>query len=65
MSSSIPIDVRRGVDALERRQQNFASLRAMVDVAEEDVAAGRIALLDREAIQHEVCKRLAAIGIRE
>jgi hypothetical protein len=62
MSASIPIDVRRGVDALERRQQSLESLRAMVAVAEEDAASGRIAPLDRVAIQCEVRERLAAQG---
>lgn len=57
--------LREAIDALERRQRGHAALRSMVAVADEDVAAGRIAPLDREAIQREVRDRLAAQGIRE
>ena len=65
MSSSIPIGDQRRIDALERRQRSLAALRAIVTTAEQDVAAGRVAPLDREAIQREVRERLAATRIRE
>jgi Arc/MetJ-type ribon-helix-helix transcriptional regulator len=57
--------LREAIDALERRQRGIETLRAMVTVAEEDVVAGRVAPLDRAAIQREVRDRLAAQGIRE
>jgi Arc/MetJ-type ribon-helix-helix transcriptional regulator len=57
--------LREAIEALERRQQGLAALRAMVAIADEDVAAGRIAPLDRESIQREVRERLAAQGIQE
>lgn len=57
--------LREAIDALERRQRGLESLRAMVAIAEEDVAAGRIAPLDRAAVQREVRERLFEIGIGE
>lgn len=57
--------LREAIEALERRQQGLAALRAMVAVADEDVAAGRVAPLERESVQREVRERLAAKGIRE
>ena len=57
--------LREAIEALERRQHGLAALRAMVAVADEDVAAGRVAPIDRESVQLEVRERLASKGIRE
>ena len=55
--------LRVALEALERRQNGLAELRAMVAVAEDDVAAGRIAAFNRDDIKQDVQARLAQRGI--
>jgi putative addiction module CopG family antidote len=55
--------LREAIEALERRQRGLSALRSLVEVAEQDVANGRVASLDRDSIQREVRERLAARGI--
>jgi Arc/MetJ-type ribon-helix-helix transcriptional regulator len=57
--------LREAIEALERRQRGLAQLRAMVAVAEEDVAASRIGTFDRDEIKREVRNRLSDQGIRD
>lgn len=55
--------MREALETLERRQRGLAELRAMVAVAEEDVAAGRVGVFDRDEIKRDVRSRLAERGI--
>jgi antitoxin ParD1/3/4 len=55
--------LREALDVLESRQRSFKALREMVDVAEEDVAAGRVGIFDREDINRDVRGRMADHGI--
>jgi putative addiction module CopG family antidote len=57
--------LREALEALERRQRGLAQLREMVNIAEDDVKAGRVGLFDRENIKRDVSERLAKRGIRE
>lgn len=57
--------LREAIGALERRQRGLAQLQAMMAVAEEDVAAGRVGTFDRAALQRDVRNRLAERGIRD
>jgi putative addiction module CopG family antidote len=57
--------LREALEALERRQRGLAQLRDMVAAAEEDVAAGRVGVFDREDIKRDIRERLEKRGIRE
>lgn len=57
--------LREAIGTLERRQSGLAQLQAMVAVAEDDVAAGRVGTFDRDQIKRDVQNRLAQRGIRE
>jgi|SoiMethySBSTD1v2_1073268.scaffolds.fasta_scaffold3756206_2 Arc/MetJ-type ribon-helix-helix transcriptional regulator len=57
--------LRSALESLERRQTSLAKLKTMLDSAEEDVAAGRVGLFDREAIKKDVRARLSDRGITE
>ena len=61
-----PEDVlREAIGALERRQRGLAAMREIVAAGEDDLAAGRVGLLDGDAIKREVRDRLAERGSRE
>ena len=55
--------MREAIESLERRQRGMEQLRAMVAVAEEDVANGRVGLFDRDALKRSVRERLSRDGI--
>jgi putative addiction module CopG family antidote len=57
--------MREALDTLERRQRGLARLQAMIAVAEEDIAAGRVGVLDRDALERDVRNRLAERGITD
>jgi Arc/MetJ-type ribon-helix-helix transcriptional regulator len=57
--------LREAMDALERRQSSLTQLRAMVTIADEDVAAGRLGAFSRENLKSSVRDRLAERGIRD
>jgi Arc/MetJ-type ribon-helix-helix transcriptional regulator len=55
--------LREAIETLERRQRALRQLQEMVAAAEEDVAAGRLGVFDREQIKRDVRRRLADQGI--
>lgn len=55
--------LREAIGALERRQRGLQELRAMIAVAEEDVAAGRVGRFDPDEIKRDVRRRLAERGV--
>ena len=57
--------LREAIEALERRQRSMRQLQEMVAVAEEDVAAGRVGVFDREEIKRDVRARLSQQGVVE
>ena len=57
--------LREALESLERRQSGLRQLREIVEVAEADVAAGRVRKIDREAVKRDVLNRLAGEGITE
>lgn len=54
--------VREALDTLEKRQQGLVELRQLVEEAEKDVAAGRVAPFDTAATKHTVRERLRDQG---
>jgi Arc/MetJ-type ribon-helix-helix transcriptional regulator len=54
--------LREALDGLERRQRGLETLREMVAVAEEDIAAGRVGTFDREDIKRDIRSRLTNQG---
>jgi putative addiction module CopG family antidote len=57
--------MREALDTLERRQRGLAELREKVAAAEEDVAAGRVGVFDRDELLRELHSRLALRGITD
>jgi antitoxin ParD1/3/4 len=57
--------MREALDTLERRQRGLAKLKEMVAAAEEDVAAGRVGVFDREKLLRDLQCRLAERGITD
>ena len=55
--------LREAIETLEKRQRGLATLRAMVDEADEDIAAGRVGPFDADETESAVRKRLEARGI--
>jgi Arc/MetJ-type ribon-helix-helix transcriptional regulator len=57
------VDVlRNALEALERRQTGLAQLRQMIAVAEEDVAANRVGVFDRDVTKQDIRDRFARRG---
>lgn len=57
--------LREAIEALERRQRSLDHLRAMMAIAEDDVAAGRVGIFDRDEIKGDVRARLAERGVTD
>ena len=57
--------LREAIDTLEKRQRGLRKLQAMVQEADEDIAAGRIGPFDAEKTKDAVRKRLKAQGIKD
>lgn len=57
--------LRDALMALVQRQTAQAKLQAMIREAEADVAAGRLAPLDRDALKTEIRAALGATGVAE
>jgi Arc/MetJ-type ribon-helix-helix transcriptional regulator len=57
--------LREALSTLERRQRSMAYLKELLRVAEDDVAAGRLAPFDRDELKREVRAKLAAQGVAE
>ena len=51
--------LREAMDALEKRQRGLEQIRSDVEVADRDIAAGRIGTFDAEASKLAVRQRLA------
>ncbi len=57
--------LREALQTLVRRQHSFAKLKAMVDEAEAQVAAGQIGAFDADDIVRDVRRQLAEVGVTD
>jgi Arc/MetJ-type ribon-helix-helix transcriptional regulator len=57
--------MREAIETLERRQRGLEQLRAMIAIAEEDVANGRVGPFDRDAMKRDIRARLLREGITD
>ena len=57
--------VREALDSLEKRQRGLSELREMIQVADADVAAGRVGPFNAEETKQAVRQRLRQHGITD
>jgi putative addiction module CopG family antidote len=57
--------LREALDSLEKRQRGLSELRAMIQVADADVAAGRVGPFNAEETKQAVRQRLRQHGITD